>query len=162
MDDRIYDDLAMEQIAKKQFGINLDIDKVIVRQVPVSRTAAATVFLTKKKQLYAYIAGQSKLTLGDVKKIVTRMGLRAELFLPPKSQPNYFDDIGREHVRAVFPGRTHITPNDLIYYRTLAPYNPALIQIHEVIDGEIRQFDTDARSDWRPAAKFAYRRIKTS
>lgn len=162
MNDSIYDDLALEQIAKKQFGIVVDIDKVIVRQIPVSRTAQATVFLSKKKQLFAFVSAQSKLTLGDVKKIVSRMGLKAELYIPPKGQPNYFDDIGREHVKAVFPGKTKIMPSDLIYYRTLAPYNPALVQIHEVLGGEIRQYDTDARSGWRSAAKFAYRRIKTS
>ena len=90
------------------------------------------------------------------------MGLKPELFLPPKGKPNYFDDIGREHVRAVFPGRGHITAGDLIYYRTLAQYNPALVLIREVTDGEIRQFDTDAHGDWRVTTKFAYRRIKTS
>jgi len=162
MNDTIYDDLALEQIAKTQFGLAIDIDKVIVRQVPVSRTAAATVFLTSKKHLFVYISAQSNVTLGDIKKMVVRMGLKAELYVPPKEKPNYFDDVGREHVRAVFPGRGHILPGDLVYYRTLAPYNPALVQISEVIDGEIRQFDTDAHSNWRQAAKFAYRRIKTS
>lgn len=162
MNDTIYDDLAIEQNLKKLFGVVSDVDTVIVRQIPVSRTATATVFLTKKKQLYAYVNAQSNLTLGDVKKIISRMGLKPELFVPPKGRPHYFDDIGREHVKAVFPGRTHITDADLIYYRTLAPYNPALVLIHEVPDGEIRQFDTDAHGDWRVAAKFAYRRIKTS
>lgn len=158
----IYNDFAIEEIAKKQFGLNLDIDTVIVRQVPVSRTAHATVFLTKKKQLYAYIAAESKQTLGDVKKIIARMNLKADTYTPPKNQPDYFDDIGREHVRTVFPGKTNITSSDLLYYRTLAPYNPALVLIHEVVGGEIKQFDTDSHGDWRPAVKFAYRRIKTS
>ena len=63
---------------------------------------------------------------------------------------------------AVFPGKSVITANDLVYYRTLAPYNPALVQVQEVLTGEIKQFDTDAAGDWRVAAKFAYRRIKTS
>lgn len=162
MNESIYDDLALEQIAKKQFGLNLDIDKVIVRQVPVSRTASATAFLTTKKQLYVFVSAQSSQTLGDVKKILARMGLRAELYVPPKGQPNYFDDIGREHVRAVFPGKHTITPSDLVYYRTLASYNPALVQIREVPEGVIRQFDTDAHGNWRVVAKFAYRRIKTS
>lgn len=162
MNDSIYDDLALEQIAKKQFGLSIDIDTVIVRQIPVSRTATATVFLTKKKQLYAYVVAQSKQTLADVKKTMSRMGLKAELYVPPKGQPHYFDDIGREHVRAVFPGKTNITATDLIYYRTLASYNPALVQISEIADGEIKQFDTDSHSEWRTAAKFAYRRIKTS
>lgn len=162
MNDSIYDDLALEQIAKKQFGLSVDVDKVIVRKIPVSRTAHATVYLTKKKQLYAFVVAESKQTLGDVKKIMSRMGLKAELYLPPKGQPNYFDDIGREHVRMVFPGKSNITQSDLIYYRTLAPYNPALVQIHEVVNGEIRQFDTYSHGDWRLAVKFAYRRIKTS
>ncbi len=162
MNPDIYDDLALEEAAKKQFGLAVDVDSVIVRQVPVSRTAMATVYLTKKKQLYAYITAQSNLTLGDVKKILARMGLKPELFVPPKGQPHYFDDIGREHFRTVFPGRQHITSDDLTYYRTLAPYNPALIQINEIPSGEIRQFDTDAHGNWRVSARFAYRRIKTS
>ncbi len=158
----IIDDMAIENIAREQFGIEVDIAQVIVRQIPVSHTSEATVFLTNRKQLFAYISGKQKLLLSDVKKIITRMGLRSELFLPPKGQSDYFDQIGREKFSAVFPGRTHISADDLIFYRTLAAYNPALVQIQEIKSGEIKQFDTDARSEWRPAAKFAYRRIKTS
>ncbi len=162
MSDEIYDDLTLERIAKDKFGLAFDIDKVIVRQVPVSHVAEATVFLTKKKQLFVYISAHSKLVLGDVKKVVTRMGLRAELYLPPRGEIDYFDEIGRQKFRDVFPGRSNVTSQDLMFYRTLAPYNPALVQIHEVIDGEIKQFDTDSSSGWRVAARFAYRRIKTS
>jgi hypothetical protein len=162
MNDDIYDDLALERIAKERFGLHIDIDKVIVRQIPVSHTAEATLFLTTKKQLFVYITAHSKLVLGDAKKIVTRMGLKAELYLPPKGEINYFDEIARKKFRAVFPGRGHITDQDLVFYRTLAPYNPALVQIQEIPGGEIKQFDTDASSGWRVAAKFAYRRIKTS
>lgn len=162
MNDMMYDDLALEQIAKEQFGVTFDIDQVIVRKIPVSRTAVATVCLTKKKQLFVHVSAQSKQTLGDVKKIMSRMGLKVEQYIPPKGQPNYFDDIGRAHVKAVFPGKMTITPTDLVYYRTLAPYNPALVQIREIEDGEIKQFDTDAHGQWRTSTKFAYRRIKTS
>lgn len=162
MREEIYDDIALERIAKEHFGLNVAIDKVIARQVPVSHTGEATVFLTTKKQLFVFIHAKSKLVLSDIKKIVTRMGLKAELFLPPRGELNYFDDIGRQKFREVFPGRGHITNEDLIFYRTLAPYNPALVQIQEVVNGEIRQFDTDSSSGWRPATKFAYRRIRTS
>lgn len=162
MNDDIYDDIALQRIAKEHFGVEVEIDKVIVRQVEVSRTTTATVFLTKKKQLLVYISGHSKLLLSDVKKIVNRMGLKAELYFPPKGQIDYFDTIGREKFRDVFPGRTNITDNDILFYRTLAPYSPALVLISEVKSGEIYQYDSDARGDWRLAAKFAYRRIKTS
>lgn len=162
MNDDMYDDIALEQAVKQRFGLNVNIDKVIARQIPVSHTGEATVFLTTKKQLFVYINAHSKLVLGDVKKIVTRMGLKAELFLPPKGEINYFEEIGKQKFREVFPGRSHITSQDLIFYRTLAPYNPALVQINEVLGGEIKQFDTDASSGWRVVTRFAYRRIKTS
>ncbi len=160
MNDSVYDDMALEQIAKNNFGLQVDIDHVIVRTVPVSRVAQATLFLTTRKQLLLYVNGTSKLLLADIKKIVARMGLVAELYLPPKGQPNYFDDIGRAKFKEVFPGMKNPSGQDLQYYRTLAPYNPALVQILEVKNGEVLQFDTDANTQWRTAAKFAYRRIK--
>jgi hypothetical protein len=162
MNEEVYDDMALERIAKERFGFVADIDKVIIRQASVSPTAEATVFLTSKKQLLVYIQAQSKLQLGDVKKIIARMGLKAELFLPPKGQPDYFDAIGREKFREIFPGRSHITDQDIMFYRTMAPYNPALVMISEVKHGEISEYNRDTRGKWRVAAKFAYRRIKTS
>ena len=162
MNSELYDDIALERIAKEKFGLKVDIDKVIVRQIPVGHTAEATVFLTTKKQLFVYISAHSKLVLGDVKKITTRMGLQAELFLPPRGEVDYFDAVGRVKFRDVFPGRSSPSADDIMFYRTLAPYNPALVQVHEVKNGEIKQFDTDSSKGWRVAARFAYRRIKTS
>lgn len=101
MNESVYDDMALEQIAKSRFGMTIDIDHVIVRGVPVSRVATATLFLTEKKQLLLYVSGTSKLLLADIKKIVSRMGLVAELYMPPKGQPHYFDDIGRNKFKAV-------------------------------------------------------------
>ena len=158
----MYDDVALERTVQDKFGLPVDIDTVILRQVDVSRTAKATVFLTKKKQLLLYIDASSPLLLADVKKMVNRMGLKAELYMPPKGRPHYFDEVGRAKFRDVFPGRTTVTEEDIIFYRTLAPYNPALVMISEVKNGEIYQFDADARDGWRLAAKFAYRRIRTS
>lgn len=162
MRDEIYDDMALERICKERFGVDAEVAQVILRQADVSRTAVATVFLTKKKQLLVYVQGHSRLLLGDVKKIVARMGFKAELYFPPKGQPDYFDAVGREKFREVFPGRGHISDDDIIFYRTLAPYNSGLVLINEVKNGEIYKYDSDAKNDWRLAAKFAYRRIKTS
>ena len=158
----IYDDFALEQTCKEHFGVATDIDKVIMRSAPVGKSARATVFLTKKKQLYCYIDGPTKLVLGDVMKIAGRVGIKAEMYFPPKGRPHYFDEIGREKFRTVFPGRKDVHESDIIFYRTLAPYTPALIAVSEVKDGTLCQADSDSRSGWRPHVKFAYRRIKTS
>ncbi len=162
MNDSIYDDLALERQAKELFGLQLEVDQVILRDANVGNSAKATVYLTKKKQLVCYIYGPARLLLGDVKKIATRMGLKVEMFVPPKGQPVYFDLIGRAKFHEVFPGRNVVNESDLTYYRTLAPYCPALLLVNEVKDGHIYQADSDAHSGWRVGVKFAYRRIKTS
>ena len=162
MNTSVYDDVALERIIQEKFGVEADVGKVIVRRADVSRTAHATLFLTKKKQLLLYMEASSPLLLADVKKLVNRMGLKAETFVPPIGRPTYFDDIGRAKFRDVFPGRTTVTSEDILFYKTLAPYNPALVSISEVKNGEIYQFDADARSGWRLATKFSYRRIRTS
>ena len=162
MNTALYDDVALERIVHDTFGLTIDIDNVILRASDVSRTARATVLLSKKRQLLVYIEASSPLLLGDVKKIISRMGLKAELYMPPKGQPHYFDDIGRMKFSEVFPGRKVIIDEDIVFYKTLAPYNPALVLISEVKKGEIYQFDADARGGWRVGAKFAYRRIRTS
>ena len=162
MNTALYDDVALERIVHDTFGLTIDIDNVILRASDVSRTARATVLLSKKRQLLVYIEASSPLLLGDVKKIISRMGLKAGLYMPTKGQPHYFDDIGRRNFSEVFPGRKVITDEDIVFYKTLAPYNPALVLISEVKKGEIYQFDADARGGWRVGAKFAYRRIRTS
>lgn len=158
----LYDDVAVERQIKALFGVDGDIESVIARRIPVGRSVEATLFLTAKKQLFLYIDGESRLLFSDVKKIVSRVGLVAELYMPPKGRPNYFDEIGTAKFQEIFPGRKVTQPEDIAFYRTLAPYSPALVLIREVKAGTIFQYDADARGGWRPHAKFSYRRIKTS
>ena len=162
MNDHVYDDLAMEKVIKEQFGVVADIENVIARHFPISRTGDATLFLTKKKQLFLYIDSQSKLLFADVKKLASRIGVNVDLYMPPKGRPHYFDEVGREKFAEVFPGRGHISDQDIAFYRTLAPYSPALILVSDVKAGIIYQYDSDASNDWRPVVKFSYRRIRTS
>lgn len=158
----IYDDLALEETAKEQFGKILDIKQVIARDIPTSHTTKASVFLTTKNQLYVFIDGRAPLTLGDIRKMIKRMGLVAEAYLPPRHEPNYFDKVAETKFKETFPGRVVTSDQDLLFYRLLVPYNPALALISEVSDGVIRQFDASDSSSWRVAVKLTYRRIKTS
>ncbi len=162
MNEQVYDDFALEKNLKAQFGVVAEVDSVIARRFPVSRTAEATLFLTKKKQLFLYVTSQSKLLLSDVQKIVSRSGLKAETYMPPRNRPNYFDEVGTQKFRDIFPGRGHINPQDIAFYRTLTPYTPALILVSEVKEGVIYQYDSDNTGGWRQHTKFSYRRIKTS
>jgi len=162
MNDQIYDDYALERLVKEQFGVAAEVDSVIARRIPVGRSAEATLFLTKKKQLFLYIHGEVKFLYSDVQKIVSRVGLTPELYMPPKNRPHYFDEIGTKKFREIFPGRKVVTTEDIAFYRTLAPYSPALVLIQDVKAGMIYQYDSDSKTGWRPHSKFSYRRIRTS
>lgn len=162
MNDQLYDDVALERQIKSEFGVNAEVESVIARRIPVGRSVEATLFLTDKKQLYLYITGEARLLLSDVRKIVSRIGLHAEQYMPPKGQPTYFDDIGSAKFQEIFPGRKVLNPEDIAFYKTLAPYSPALVAIREVKNGIIYQYDSDATGGWRPHTKFSYRRIMTS
>jgi hypothetical protein len=162
MNEQVYHDFTLEKAIKAQFGVAVEVESVIARDFPVSRTAQATLFLTKKKQLFLYVDAQSKLLLSDVQKIVSRVGLKADQYMPPKNRPHYFDEVGTAKFREIFPGRGSINERDIAFYRTLTPYSPALILISEVKGGGIYQYDSDSSGQWRQAAKFTYRRIKTS
>jgi hypothetical protein len=162
MNDQIYDDIALEKSIRAKFGLNIDVDSVIARHIPVSRTGDATLFLTTKKQLFLYIEGQSKFLLSDIRKIASHIGVKVESYVPPKGRPHYFDEVGREKFLQVFPGRSRISDQDIAFYRTLVPYNPALLVINEVKDGQLYQYDSDSSGSWRIFTKFSYRRIRTS
>jgi len=162
MNDQLYDDVALERQIKAQFGVNAEVESVIARRIPVGRSIEATLFLTNKKQLFLYISGEARLYLSDVKKIVSRVGLHPDMYMPPKGRPQYFDEVGTAKFEEIFPGRKVLSEQDIAFYKTLAPYSPALVLIREVKNGIIYQYDSDSSGGWRPHTKFSYRRIMTS
>lgn len=161
VNDEITDDIALEELIKADFGLQLEVKQMVARHIPVSHVAEASVFLTPKHQLFACINARAVLTLGDVQKLAKRMGLEVDMCIPPGHDEGYFNRVAREKFRQVFPGRHDINDDELHYYRTLVPYNPALLKIDAVNGGVIKQFDSHDSSEWRTAARFAYKQIST-
>lgn len=158
MNDAMLDDIEIEKMCRERFSVNLDIDVTLARNIPVGVAAKATLFMTTNRQVYAYIMAQSGMVLDDVRKIIHRMQAEAETFLPPHGDKEYFDRIGREKFKVMFPGKPVANEDDLRYYKNLAPYNPALVLISK-IKGEIRAFEIESKS-WRKIKDYAYSRIK--
>ncbi len=162
MNDDVVNDIAVEELVKSHFGLQLDVKQMIARDIPVSHVASASVFLTPKHQLFALIQARSVLTYGDVRKVAKHMGLEVETYIPPGHDEGHFNALAREKFRQVFPGRHDVSDEELRYYRTLVPYNPALLKVQSVTAGTIKQFDSHDSSEWRVAARFAYKQIKTA
>lgn len=159
MNPEVLDDLALEKACKELFGLNVEVAEVVARSVPVGASATATLFKAGS-QLLLYVQSQSPLVLDDVRKIVHRMECEAETYYPPKGEVEYFDRIGREKFRTLFPGKPILGEDDLRYYKNLAPYNPALVRLASV-KGEIRAYD-DRSKTWHKVKDFTYSRIKTN
>jgi hypothetical protein len=158
----LFDEVELERRVAAGFGLRVEVKSVIAASLPVAAGAIAVLFLTTKNQLFAFLVARGRLTKGEVTKIIRRMNLRAEHFLPPRAEPDYFQRVAEQKFQEVFPGRTAVRQEDLTFYETLVPYNPALVQIAEVVGGVVKQYDRDAVGGWRPALKFTYRRILTS
>lgn len=158
---QVYNEISLEKQIRANFKLDVDIKSIIAEEIPAGASAYATVFLSDKGQLYALIVARGGQNLGDVKKTLTRMNLKVAQFIPPHGDASYFDRVATTKFRETFPGRTPKNENDLAFYRTLTRYNPALVQISEVENGIIKQYDSDAVGHWRPSVKFTYRRILT-
>lgn len=159
MNEEIFGDLSIEQTCKERFGVNIDIAEVIVRGLQTGAASQASVFKTTNGQVWLYVASQSPLLLDDVQKIVSRMNMEAEIYYPPHGEADYFNRIGRDRFKAMFPGKPIVSDEDLRYYRKLAPYNPALIRLKS-IRGEIREYNLQSKN-WRKIKEYNYSKIRT-
>jgi hypothetical protein len=159
--DEIAQDIELEKRLKAHFGGPKGVRKVVLRSVSVGGSARATVFLGEDRKPYVLIFSHTKLQVGDVKKILSKMGLKTAAFIPPKARPDYFHEEAAKKFLEVFPGRKVVQDSDLVFYKTLVTYSPALAQITEVTNGTIMIYDDDARGKWRPGIKFSYKRIDT-
>ena len=156
MNDAIYDDIAIERTCER-FGLKLDIEQVIAREVACGVAARATLFRAGKNVHYLYVSSPTSLLQADVKKIVRSMNMEADEFLPPNGDAEYFRRYGVERFKQMFPGK-HITSDmDTRYYETLASYNPALVRISRV-KGAIYEYSIAGRT-WRKAKDYHYAKI---
>lgn len=152
----------LQAIVSEQFSKKIVIRQVVLGNFEVGRTARAWIFLDDKKQAYLFVFAEARQTLGDVKKLTGRINVIASSYIPPRGDKSYFDDIGRKKFSEVFPGRPSISESDIVYYRTLAIYNPALIELKEIKNGEIKCFDATTPGNWRTVKRFSYIKVKTA
>ena len=96
MNDNIVDEVKLEKQIKHAFGIDLEIKQFITHNMPVSSDGIGSIFITPKHQLFLYMTFHSKVKLGDVSKVVKKLNLLVERYLPPRGKNDYFNEIARE------------------------------------------------------------------
>lgn len=157
MDDQIYDDTVIERTVEAAFGLKLNISEVIARDISTGYTATATIFKTSPNNVFVLIRSQGAQLLADVQKMLRGMNIDAESFVPPHGDAEYFQRIGVQKFKEMFPGKHIMSDDDTRYYQTLAPYNPALVRVARV-KGDIRSFHFESKL-WRKVRDYSFSKI---
>ncbi|MGD8373919.1 MAG: hypothetical protein PVI21_03620 [Candidatus Woesebacteria bacterium] len=146
------------RVCSQYFGVNVDIKHMVIADVSTGKSSFTSVFEASDHTIYALCTSNENLTLADVRKIIHGMGMEADAYLPPMGSRNYFEDYGRRAFAMAYPARKIGSEKELAYYKTMAPYSPALVRISK-INGEIREY-LAALQRWQKAMGYSYRRIK--
>ena len=154
-----YTDKNLEEFIQKHFAVKLNFEEVVARNLPVSYSTEVLIFRSKNQKLYAFISGEARLTLGDISKSLAKMNLKPAKFFPPNGLEDYFLEHARAQFLRIFPAREHISNEELRFYKTQVIYNPALVEIASIRNGEIKCCNTDAIGSWRVAKRLNYRSI---
>lgn len=154
--DAVYDDIAIEHVCETEFNAKLTITRVIARGIPVGAAARGTLFDTSSSGHFLLVTSVNMLTLGDVIQIARRMNLIADRFIPPHGDDEYFQRIGVNKFKQLFPGKYITCRDDTRYYESLARYNPALVSISRV-NGEVKGYIVSTKQ-WRKVCDYVYKK----
>lgn len=152
--------IDIQQICQEEFGVSFDVKRIIADSLLTDKGSYTTVFETTSHEIYAYCHSDNDLTQRDIKRILNRAGIKPNAYLPPAGQPHYFTHFGIAGFKTAYPGRVLQPGNDLSFYESLAPYNPALVKVSE-IGGELREYNR-ALNIWQNARDFRYKQIAVS
>lgn len=161
MSDREYElaeKMRIKRLCKENFGVDLRINTIVASDVEMTQDDSYTTIFNTNGAMYALCETNEPTTLRDIKSQIRLMGLDAEYYYPPAHDANYFERYGKNAFLSVFPGREIATESDIDFYKTLAPYSPALVRIRKV-NGRIRRFNKPGNM-WQTTMDLSYSRIR--
>lgn len=149
------------ELIPRLFHVSLPVTRFLCDDIETGPHSYATLF-ESGNDLYALIVAEpgAEQTLGDVRRIVRGMGIEVQRFFPPHADPSYFHREGVKLFKEAFPGRKRWTAKDVLFYRSLAPYSPALVRI-SAVKGSLSRFNTRG-GDWQPAVDYNFRKIRVA
>jgi len=143
---------------RDHFNVSLPIKEVLFDDIETGPNSYCVLFRTQKNDIYALFQSTSKQTFADVKRAAKAMGLNVEGYFAPYGDRSHFTRYGFAAFQDAYPGRNSWTAQEARYYKTLAPYAPALVRVSRV-NGEIRRFNSHD-SHWHKVFDFKYAKMK--
>lgn len=144
----------LEGICREFFKVNLCVTEIVFNDVSTGKYSRTTVFKDDREEVYALCLSDEPLVLADIRNIISSMGMKAQEYLPPDADYEYFSRNGRKIFESVFPDRKITNDQEITFYKTLAPYSPALVRISQ-IHPEVREYN-DIRNQWQNSMQLSY------
>jgi len=135
----------LEQQTAREFRLTVSVRAVLFDDLPLSATAAMTVFTSHNNHLYALIESTDQLRAGNIEKFVKDAGFLPSHFYAPQGHKSYFKQHAYNIFKSVYPGRTAWTDEEEAYYSLLTPYSPALVRLSGV-RGVVRGYNRFAKT----------------
>lgn len=133
----------IQHVCDEDFRLQLSVDEILFDNVTTEFNSYTTVFRTEDGSLYALCQSDDGMRLADVRRIIKSMNMISDRYYAPNGNVNYFDRLGMRVFKRAYPGRNSWTKDEAAYYRTLAPYSPALVKLAKV-NTEVRRYNPHA------------------
>lgn len=157
MSDRDYDSIRLEEtirLCRDAFHVNLPVSEVVFDDIETGPDAFCRLFRTTNGNLYALFTSAHDQTFRDVKQRAKHMGIRIKGYYFPYGDHDHFTNHGYHLFLQAYPGRRQWTLEEARYYRSLSPYQPALVRI-EAVDNELRRYN-EHDAQWHKVYDFHY------
>ena len=148
----------IEHLCRDSFGVTLLVKRIVIADLTSSKGTRTTVFESTNGGLYAFSSVTAPLVLADIQKIMTRVGISVERYLPPRGDSEYFLQFGRSAFLDAYPGRRSVEDRETTFYQTLAPYGPALVKIARIKEGLFEFIPVVER--WHKKMNYSYNPIE--
>ena len=120
---------SLESTCRALFGTSIKPKHILESNIPTRKSSYTTIFETTKGEIYALCIADTPLVFADVRRIIRDIDDGPVKYIPPQNNAEYFHAYGRQAFRDSFPGRTLNSDDDISFYVSLAPYNPALVRL---------------------------------
>lgn len=149
------------ELIPRLFHVSLPVRRFLCDDIATGPQSYAVLF-ESGHDLYALFIAEpgTEQTLADVRRMAKNMGIEVQRFFPPHADPAYFHREGVEYFKKAYPGRKQWTAKDIMFYRSLASYSPALVRI-SAVKGSLSRFNSQGGS-WQPAVDYSFRKIRVA
>lgn len=146
-----------ETLVRDMFHLHLPVDELLFDDITTGPSSYAVLFRSGSLPYALFIDEKQRQTLGDVKAIMSHMGITPNKVLPPHADPDYFAREAKLHCDKAFPAIKITDPTTIKLHQRFVAYSPGLVRI-DAVTGPVQRY-IPKTSRWQQAFEYSFQRI---